>query len=96
MFWKEKTLPGSAFARALQLASLILQQPRRAGIRPAALVPELRRFPAAATTLAGRHQKSRHRAPNSPEAGGATANRLVGSVFSPLSGLTDEGGLKAS
>ena len=82
MFWKKKTLPGSAFARALQLASLILQQPRRAGIRPAALVAALRRCPGVAPTLAGCHQKSRHRAPNSREAGGAAANRPVGSVFS--------------
>ena len=82
MFWKKKTLPGSAFARALQLASLILQQPRRAGIRPAALVAALRRCPAVAPTRAGCHQKSRHRAPNSREAGGATANRPVGSMFS--------------
>ena len=61
------------FARALQLVSLILQRPRPAGIRPAALVPELRRFPAAAPTLVDVQQRSRHRIPNSPEAGGATA-----------------------
>ena len=69
-------------ARALQFVSLILQRPRPAGIRPAALVAALRRCPAIAPTLAGCHQKSRHRAPNSREAGGAAANRPVGSVFS--------------